>query len=115
MRQGLRPHHLGHRELVVLYDGVGEQAVAHLVHLLLRGVGARGVEGDVDALAHAHGLHALGFEGVTAVRVGKRIEVTLDVASKASAEQQVAQMCDRLLANAVIEDYEFTVSEVARA
>ncbi len=66
---------------------------------------------DPQGLAVRDGLHALGFEHVTAVRVSKRIEVTLDVASKTSAEQQVAQMCDRLLANAVIEDYEFTVSE----
>ena len=69
---------------------------------------------DPQGLAVCDGLHALGFEHVTSVRVGKRIEVTLDAASKASAEQQVAQMCDRLLANAVIEDYEFTVTEVVK-
>ena len=70
---------------------------------------------DPQGLAVRDGLHALGFEHVTSVRVGKRIEVTLDAASHASAEQQLAQMCDRLLANAVIEDYEFTVSEVVGA
>ena len=70
---------------------------------------------DPQGLAVRDGLHALGFEGVTAVRVGKRIDVTLDAASAAAAEEQVHQMCDRLLANAVIEDYEFTVSEVVGA
>ena len=70
---------------------------------------------DPQGLVVRDGLHALGFAGVTTVRVGKRIEVTLDAASKTSAEEQVAQMCDRLLANAVIEDYEFTVSEVVGA
>ena len=47
--------------------------------------------------------------------VSREAEVTLEAASHTSAEEQVAQMCDRLLANAVIEDYEFTVSEVAKA
>ncbi len=70
---------------------------------------------DPQGLAVRDGLHALGFEHTTSVRVGKRIEVTLDAASTSTAEQQVAQMCDRLLANAVIEDYEFTVSEVVGA
>ena len=85
---------------------------AYLAHI---NVMLRPLVNDPQGLAVRDGLHALGFEGVTAVRVGKRIEVTLDAASKTSAEEQVAQMCDRLLANAVIEDYEFTVSEVARA
>ena len=70
---------------------------------------------DPQGLAVRDGLHALGFEHVTTVRVGKRVEVTLDAGTHAGAEEQVAQMCQRLLANAVIEDYEFTVSEVARA
>lgn len=70
---------------------------------------------DPQGLAVRDGLHALGFEHVGSVRVGKRIEVTLEAASRTSAEEQVAQMCDRLLANAVIEDYEFTISETARA
>ena len=70
---------------------------------------------DPQGLAVCDGLHALGFEHVTSVRVGKRIEVTLDAATHSGAEEQVAQMCDRLLANAVIEDYEFTVSEVVGA
>ncbi len=70
---------------------------------------------DPQGLVVRDGLHALGFAGVTAVRVGKRIEVTLDAASKTSAEEEVAQMCDRLLANAVIEDFQYEVTEVARA
>lgn len=70
---------------------------------------------DPQGLAVRDGLHALGFEHVATVRVGKRIEVTLDASSRSGAEEQVAQMCDRLLANAVIEDYEFTVSEVVEA
>jgi phosphoribosylformylglycinamidine synthase PurS subunit len=70
---------------------------------------------DPQGLAVKDGLHALGFQHVATVRVGKRVEVTLEAASHTSAEEQVAQMCQRLLANGVIEDYEFTVSEVAKA
>ena len=85
---------------------------SYLAHI---NVMLRPLVNDPQGLAVRDGLHALGFEGVAAVRVGKRIEVTLGVASKTSAEEQVAQMCDRLLANAVIEDYEFTVAEVVGA
>ena len=70
---------------------------------------------DPQGLAVRDGLHTLGFEQVEGVRVGKRIEVTLDAASRAAAEQSVREMCDKLLANPVIESFEFEVSEVAAA
>jgi phosphoribosylformylglycinamidine synthase len=73
------------------------------------------VVNDPQGLAVADGLRSLGFDGVTAVRVGKHIEVTLDAATAAAAEQAIRQMCDRLLANPVIEDFRFEVSEVVRA
>jgi phosphoribosylformylglycinamidine synthase len=50
-----------------------------------------------------HGaLDRLGFEGVREVRIGKRIEVDLD---GADPERRAHEMCDRLLANALVEDY----------
>jgi phosphoribosylformylglycinamidine synthase subunit PurS len=70
---------------------------------------------DPQGLAVRDGLHALGFESVSAVRVGKRIEVTLDASDASDATARVREMCDRLLANAVIEDFEFDIAEVARA
>ncbi len=70
---------------------------------------------DPQGLAVRDGLHSLGFEGVSAVRVGKRINITLDAASAADAEAAVRDMCAKLLANPVIEDFEFEVSEVATA
>ncbi len=70
---------------------------------------------DPQGLAVRDGLHTLGFEQVEGVRVGKRIEVTLDAESRAAAEQSVREMCDKLLANPVIESFEFEVSEVAAA
>ncbi len=70
---------------------------------------------DPQGLAVRDGLHTLGFGHVEGVRVGKRIEVTLDGESRAAAEQSVREMCDKLLANPVIENFEFEVSEVAAA
>jgi phosphoribosylformylglycinamidine synthase len=43
------------------------------------------------------------------VRVGKYLELTLSAATQADAETMVRQMCDRLLANPVIESYSFSV------
>ncbi len=60
---------------------------------------------DPQGLAVRDGLQALGFEGVEAVRVGKRLEVTLDAPDAAEAERRVRAMCDRLLANPVIEEF----------
>jgi phosphoribosylformylglycinamidine synthase len=70
---------------------------------------------DPQGLAVRDGLHSLGFGGVTGVRVGKRIDITLDAASAAEAESTVRSMCSQLLANPVIEDFELEVAEVADA
>ena len=70
---------------------------------------------DPQGLAVRDGLHTLGFEGVQTVRVGKHLEVTLEAADEAAAEQAVREMCERLLANQVIEDFGFEVSEAAAA
>ncbi len=70
---------------------------------------------DPQGLAVRDGLQTLGFDGVEAVRVGKRIEVTLTAADAAAAETSVRSMCDQLLANQVIEDFRFEVSEAVVA
>jgi phosphoribosylformylglycinamidine synthase len=53
----------------------------------------------------AHSLGALGFDGVNDVRQGKVIELDLTETDAAAAEAKVAQMCEKLLANTVIENY----------
>ena len=68
---------------------------------------------DPQGLAVADGLHNLGFEGVQAVRVGKRIEVTLEASGQAAAEAAAREMCERLLANPVIEDFSLELTETA--
>lgn len=75
----------------------------------------RPVINDPQGLAVKDGLHSLGFEGVSTVRVGKRIDITVDADSAATAETQVREMCRQLLANPVIEDFEITVAEVTAA
>jgi phosphoribosylformylglycinamidine synthase len=68
---------------------------------------------DPQGLAVRDGLHTLGFDGVQTVRVGKRIEVTVAAESQAAAEAAIRAMCEQLLANPVIEDFAFEISEVA--
>ena len=70
---------------------------------------------DPQGLAVAGGLRDLGYDAVQSVRVGKRIELTLDAPDAAAAEVTAREMCERLLANPVIEDFELDVAEVVTA
>lgn len=54
-------------------------------------------------------LPVLGYDGVHGVRVGKRIELEVDASSAEEARTKVAEMCERLLANPVIESYEVSI------
>lgn len=54
-------------------------------------------------------LPALGFSGVDEVRVGKRIRLRVDASDEQEARRQIEDMCERLLANPVIESYEVVV------
>ena len=54
-------------------------------------------------------LPALGYDGVSEVRVGKLIELSVDAASEEDAHKRVMEMCERLLANPVIESYEVKI------
>jgi len=68
-------------------------------------------EGILDPQGQAveRALPALGFDGVANVRVGRLVELDVEDAS------QVPEMCERLLANPLIEDYEILVVEGANA
>ncbi len=66
---------------------------------------------DPAGKAIEHSLHALGFGDVTGVRLGKYLEVRLDAHKGAAAEQRVDEMCRKLLANGVIEDYRFELQD----
>ena len=60
---------------------------------------------DVQGKAVEQALHGLGWGGVSAVRVGRTIEFDLAATDPAAAEAEVKAMCDKLLANTVIESY----------
>ena len=64
---------------------------------------------DPQGKAVLGALHSIGFIGVTDVRVGKDIRLTLDAPSRQEAEAQVREMGRRILSNPVIEDFEATV------
>ena len=61
---------------------------------------------DPQGKAICHALEALGFEGVTDARQGKVIEIELAETDPAAAQAAVTEMCEKLLANTVIEDYD---------
>ncbi len=60
---------------------------------------------DPQGKAIETALDHLGFSGVGAVRVGKYIEVDLQSTDKAGAQKAVEHMCEKLLANTVVEKY----------
>ena len=66
---------------------------------------------DPQGRAIGRSLTDLGFQEVGDVRVGKRITLEIDEADAARARQRVARMCETLLANTVIEDYEIEIDE----
>ena len=68
---------------------------------------------DPQGAAVERSLPNLGFEGVSGVRVGKIIDLALEGAglTKEAARAQVDDMCRKLLANPIIEDYTFEIAE----
>ncbi|MCR9114434.1 MAG: phosphoribosylformylglycinamidine synthase subunit PurS [Rhodobacteraceae bacterium] len=65
---------------------------------------------DPQGEAVRHALGSLGFDGVEGVRQGKVIELDLAETDKAKAEATVTEMCEKLLANTVIESYSVEIS-----
>jgi len=64
---------------------------------------------DPQGAAIGHALGALGFAGVGEVRQGKVIELDLAETDAGAARAQVAEMCEKLLANTVIENYSIEI------
>ncbi|MBB1490965.1 MULTISPECIES: phosphoribosylformylglycinamidine synthase subunit PurS [unclassified Paracoccus (in: a-proteobacteria)] len=60
---------------------------------------------DPQGEAIRHALRTLGFSGVNSVRQGKVIELDLSTTDRAEAEAEVGRMCEKLLANTVIESW----------
>ena len=66
---------------------------------------------DPQGKAIEHALDGLGFGGVGEVRQGKVIELELDATDQETARTQVTDMCEKLLANTVIEDYSIDITD----
>ena len=60
-------------------------------------------------------LPALGYTNVSGVRIGKSIRLVVDADTEAAARAQVEEMCERILANPVIEAYSITLQVLAEA
>ena len=65
---------------------------------------------DVQGKAVESALHGLGWAGVSNARVGRVIEFDLEAGDPASARRDVEAMCDKLLANPVIEGYRVDIA-----
>ena len=65
---------------------------------------------DPQGKAVQHALSTLGFNEVKDVRMGKYIELELGKIDKPQAEQKIKTMCEKLLANTVIEEYRYELN-----
>jgi phosphoribosylformylglycinamidine synthase len=68
---------------------------------------------DPQGKTVADALHTLGFAAVHDVHIGRHVIVEVDAADKQTAEKSTRDMCDRLLANPVTEDYEIASVEAS--
>ena len=66
---------------------------------------------DPQGKAVEHAIHSLGFNSVQDVRIGKHIELLIDSSTKEEAEHITEQVCKKLLANPVMEDYSFIIEK----
>jgi phosphoribosylformylglycinamidine synthase len=66
---------------------------------------------DPQGLTIRGALHSLGFAAVDSVRAGKYMEIRVNASKRKEAEAQVSDMCRKLLANPVIEEFRFELEE----
>ncbi|MDJ0723789.1 MAG: phosphoribosylformylglycinamidine synthase subunit PurS [Prochloraceae cyanobacterium] len=68
---------------------------------------------DPAGVAVQSGLKQLGYQEVEEVRIGKYVEMTFNATDEAKAKEKVDFICDRLLANPVIENYSFELTNIS--
>jgi len=68
---------------------------------------------DPQGLTIKGGLHSLGFAAVESVRAGKYMEIRVDAPTKEKAAETVTEMCKKLLANPVIEEFRVEVADAS--
>ena len=64
---------------------------------------------DPQGEAVKNSLNSLGYNQVNSIRQGKIIEINLDETSKEKAKKNIEKMCEKLLANTVVENYEIEI------
>lgn len=67
---------------------------------------------DPQGKAVEHSMQSLGYNNVIDTRIGKFIELKIDAKSEDEAKKITGEVCQKLLANPVMEDYEFEVTNV---
>jgi len=67
---------------------------------------------DPQGLTIKHALESLGYHDLADVRMGKLVIIKLNFKDKKRAEKEINEMCKKLLANPIIEDYSFNIKEV---
>lgn len=67
---------------------------------------------DVQGKAVQHAVHSMGYETVDQIRIGKHVEVLINAADEETARHQVREICQKVLANPVMENFDFTIEKV---
>jgi len=67
---------------------------------------------DPQGTTIKHALESMGYHHLEDVRIGKMVTMTLKTEDKKKAEEEITQMCKKLLANPIIEDYHYKLEEV---
>ena len=67
---------------------------------------------DAQGNTTLHALKKIGFAETESLRIGKYFDLTLDISSRAEAEKKVKAMAEQVLANTVMEDFSFELTEV---
>ena len=68
---------------------------------------------DPQGKAVLHAISDLKFSGVQDVRIGKYIELTFNGLDRSAVERETQEICDKLLANTVMENFEYEIEETA--
>ena len=66
---------------------------------------------DPQGLTIKHALESLGYKDLADVRMGKLVTIKLNFKDKKRAHKEINQMCKKLLANPIIEDYHFKIKD----
>ena len=76
-------------------------------------VSLKGTVNDPQGITAAKSLKSIGFDGINSIRIGKLVEISLVAESEEAAYELVRQMCERMFANPVIEQYKIDLHDIS--